>query len=344
MIKKILFTFLLAFVCFFGIDKVFAESKTFTPSGMSWYHHNGSYGDGSPSAYTINGATHYGKQLDINIAKLNFGYRADNFLPLGDYYDLDFVLDVGIGGYTDIIATFDNVVCEVYGTGQIFGSISNDLGVLKTGETYSYVVHCENYYVHTGWSELSIYMPVSVSNFSGSVIFAVNNVIAVNYGSKHYNELGLSKNNSSYEKINDINEKVGATNEKLGEVNESIKDTNKTLNDDDTSESTSEATEFFEGFDTDTHGLTSIITAPLELIGNIAGSTCSPLPLTLPFVNKSFSLPCMDSIYKKHFGSFLTIYQTITFGIVAYWVCVRIFALVKDFKNPEHDEIEVMDL
>lgn len=52
----------------------------------------------------------------------------------------------------------------------------------------------------------------------------------------------------------------------------------------------------------------------------------------------------MGTIYSNHFGSFLSIYQMITFGIVAYWVCVRIFNLVKDFKNPDHDEIEVLDL
>ncbi len=117
------------------------------------------------------------------------------------------------------------------------------------------------------------------------------------------------------------------------------------LNDSDTSESTSTAGDFFSGFTTDTHGLTSIITAPLGLIGSITSSSCSPLAFKVPFLNnQTMELPCMSTIYKKHFGSFFTIYQTITFGIISYWVCVRIFALVKDFKNPEHDEVEVMDL
>ena len=66
--------------------------------------------------------------------------------------------------------------------------------------------------------------------------------------------------------------------------------------------------------------------------------------MPLPYVNKTLDLPCMSSIYSQYFGSFFTLYQTITFGIIAYWVCVRIFNLVKDFKNPDHDEIEVLDL
>lgn len=120
--------------------------------------------------------------------------------------------------------------------------------------------------------------------------------------------------------------------------------TNDTLNDDNVSDSTNKANEFFSGFTTDTHGLTAIITAPLSLISNITSSSCSPLVLPLPYVDKDLTLPCMSSIYSNYFGSFLSIYHVITFGIVAYWVCVRIFNLVKDFKNPDHDEIEVLDL
>lgn len=120
--------------------------------------------------------------------------------------------------------------------------------------------------------------------------------------------------------------------------------TNDTLNDDDVTGSTNKANEFFSGFTTDTHGLTAIITAPLSLISSITSSSCSPLVLPLPYVDKDLTLPCMSSIYSNYFGSFLSIYRVITFGIVAYWVCVRIFNLVKDFKNPDHDEIEVLDL
>lgn len=128
------------------------------------------------------------------------------------------------------------------------------------------------------------------------------------------------------------------------DVNNSINDLNDSINNSDTSNATNSAGNFFSGFETDTFGLTSIITAPLDLIGSITSSSCSPLPLTIPYVDKPFNLPCMTTIYETYFGNFLTIYQTITFGIVAYWVCVRIFNLVKDFKNPDHDEIEVVDL
>ena len=132
---------------------------------------------------------------------------------------------------------------------------------------------------------------------------------------------------------------------KLDEQTDAINDVNDTLNDDDTTGATAEASDFFSDFTTDTFGLTSIITAPLNLIQSLTSSTCTALHLPLPYLdNKYLDLPCMSTIYSQFFGSFFTLYQTITFGIVAYWVCVRIFNQVKDFKNPEHDEIEVLDL
>lgn len=125
---------------------------------------------------------------------------------------------------------------------------------------------------------------------------------------------------------------------------EEQKKTNDTLKDSNTQEAQDSAGGFFNDFTTDTHGLTAIITSPLSLISSITSKSCSPLVLPLPFVDKDLTLPCMGAIYSQYFGSFLSIYQLITFGIVAYWVCVRIFNLVKDFKNPDHDEIEVLDL
>lgn len=127
-------------------------------------------------------------------------------------------------------------------------------------------------------------------------------------------------------------------------MNDSINDVNDTLNNSDISGATDDASSFFSGFTTNTFGLTSIITSPLNLINSLTSKTCTPLILQIPYVNMTMQLPCMSTIYNEHFSTFITIYQTITFGITSYWVCVRIFALVKDFKNPDHDEIEVMDL
>lgn len=151
--------------------------------------------------------------------------------------------------------------------------------------------------------------------------------------------------------FNTLNTKIDTVEQAVAELkkaqNEQVqeqKKTNDILKDDTIQGSQDSAGGFFNDFTTDTHGLTAIITAPLSLISKITSASCSPLVLPLPFVDKDLTLPCMGAIYSQYFGSFLSIYHVITFGIVAYWVCVRIFNLVKDFKNPDHDEIEVLDL
>lgn len=132
--------------------------------------------------------------------------------------------------------------------------------------------------------------------------------------------------------------------ETLEEQNQKLDELNNSITSSDTTESQVQANSFFENFQTDTYGLSDIITMPLTLIKSLTNSTCVSLNLTIPFVDKELKLPCMSSIYSQYFGSFFTLYQMVIFGFVSYWVAVRIFNLVKDFKNPDHDEIEVLDL
>lgn len=127
-------------------------------------------------------------------------------------------------------------------------------------------------------------------------------------------------------------------------IGDSLSDMNSSINNSDSSQATNDASNFFSNFTTDNHGLTGIITAPLNAINSLTNAQCTPLVLPLPFVNENLTLPCMRGIYEEYFGSFMILYDVITLGIASYWVMVRIFGLVKDFKNPEHDEIEVLDL
>lgn len=140
------------------------------------------------------------------------------------------------------------------------------------------------------------------------------------------------------------NKKQDETNKKLDETNQAIKDANSTMQDSDTSGANNTANSFFDDFESDDYGLSDIITMPLELINNLTSNSCVELELTVPFVDKKMKLPCMSTIYSTHFNSAYVLYQTITTGFIAYWVVVKIYALVKSFKDPEDDRIEVMDL
>lgn len=103
--------------------------------------------------------------------------------------------------------------------------------------------------------------------------------------------------------------------------------------------------DLFKNFKTNDHGLSSIITAPLSFIKNLSSATCTPVILPIPYGgNQTIKLPCLTPIYEEKASLFYNIYKTIITGIIAYWVCVRIYALVKGFKDPNDDKIEVLEL
>lgn len=135
-----------------------------------------------------------------------------------------------------------------------------------------------------------------------------------------------------------------ALNDQLQDTNQSIQELNDTISDDTIDTTSSDS--FFSNFNNNTHGLTGIVTLPLTTIQNLNNASCSPLSLTIPFIssNNSLQLPCLTPIYQSNFGNFFTLYQTIIFGFVSYYVCINIFRMVKDFKDPNKDKIEVMDL
>ena len=146
--------------------------------------------------------------------------------------------------------------------------------------------------------------------------------------------------NSGFATATSVEEVKSATNE----VKQEIQSTNDTLNNSDTSEATNEASNLFNNHQDNDFGLSGVITAPLNLIRSLTSKTCSQVVLPIPFVDKNLTLPCLSAIYREHFNGILTIYQIVLFAIVGYRICVSIFFMVKGFKDPNKDEIEVMDL
>lgn len=120
--------------------------------------------------------------------------------------------------------------------------------------------------------------------------------------------------------------------------------TQDTILDSNTSGAQDQIGGFFDDFKNDNHGLADIVTAPLYFIKHLLDTTCSPLTFPLPFTDVKGSLPCMSDIYTNYFGDIYLLYQEITTGIIAYWVLANMFRIMKNFKDPENSEIEVMDL
>jgi len=102
----------------------------------------------------------------------------------------------------------------------------------------------------------------------------------------------------------------------------------------------------FLAFQTNTHGLTAVVTAPLYIFSNMSNGsyTCSTLTLPVPYTESNITLPCMYEFYQNTFGALFTMYQTIISGIISYYVIVRLLETVKNAKDPHHDRIEVTQL
>jgi len=97
-------------------------------------------------------------------------------------------------------------------------------------------------------------------------------------------------------------------------------------------------------FTTDTHGLTAIIVAPLTAVNSLTSATCTPITIPFPFTSASITMPCFYDIYEDNLGAVFVIYQTIISGVISYYVIVGLLAIVKGFKDPEDNKIEVLKL
>lgn len=188
--------------------------------------------------------------------------------------------------------------------------------------TSMYGVSCPNVNINATTSTITVYT-ASGSSVNGTGWYGISNSYAVSQNVKTI--------------IEEQKEEQEKTNEKLDELNDSI--TNS-----DTSGASSSAGGFFNDFEDKDYGLSDIVTLPLTFIQGLSNASCTSLSLPIPFVDQNVELPCMSEIYEEYAGPFLTIYQIITFGLIGYWVCVNTLRLVNNFKNPDNDEVEVLDL
>jgi len=100
------------------------------------------------------------------------------------------------------------------------------------------------------------------------------------------------------------------------------------------------------GLGQDEFGLGAAVTAPLTFVSSLPSkaANCTPISLTLPYVNRQISLPCMTSIYQTHFGLIFSLFQTIMLGLFGYYAAVKVYGNIKQMKDPEDDRIEVVKL
>lgn len=327
--KKWLFILLISFFVFMPKDVFAAAIENYRPSAI--YYFDPQQNITQFTGYSLAGlqnSSFYIFQTQNDVSKIEYRYNAttDMLNHTNDYSFLIFMPNYKLGNISGYVANdvkpivlLEGSVCSVQGTSTYLTS-----GV-TFGQTFA--AKCEN-------------VEIPSSNFSVQVISAPANFNNGLTGSPYYG-IGsfwqYTPRDSVAGSLDGIREEQEKTNEKLDDLNESITDS-------DISGASDSAGGFFTDFKDDDYGLSDIVTLPLTFIQGLANASCSELSLPLPFVDEDVELPCMSSIYENYFGPFLTIYQIITFGIVGYWVCVNTLRLVNNFKNPDNDEVEVLDL
>lgn len=126
---------------------------------------------------------------------------------------------------------------------------------------------------------------------------------------------------------------------KLDDTNKSINNLDNTLKDDDID--TSSATDFFDNFNDNTHGLSGVISAPLNAIYSMLNNQCTPLSAT--WKGKTISFQCGYSFWQRLTG-FQTFLNVALDGLLCYRILAKLFKLIEKLKNPNDDRVEVMDL
>ena len=143
------------------------------------------------------------------------------------------------------------------------------------------------------------------------------------------------------EAIDKTNKAINDTNEKLDNINNSINNNNV---------DGGVGSDFFNDFSSqDNGGISGIISKPLVLINALLSNnnSCSALTFGIKFpniANKNVSLPSGCILWNSVPNNVVNIYQIFVVGFCSYYLLKRLFKDVEDLKNPEKDNVEVIDL
>lgn len=277
----------------------------------------------------------------VNYARLNVFSALYLFPNLnyknGSFYTLNFEFNQG-SYVSTIINTLskDNLVVEAFnGTDFVSGGYTE----LNYSATY-------NDTTKSGTISITFKATTDTSSYririQPGVVLWANTSMEFAQGVRVYLISANVEDNLSDALLNQItnqNETIINQNQQL--IDSSNK-TNDTLNDDNVDEANSKASDFFNSFsDTDHGGISGIVKAPLVAFNSMLSNTCSPLTAT--YEGHEIALPCGTEFWSK-FDALKRFINMTYGGILCYLIAVKLFKLVNNLKNPDNDNVEVMDL
>lgn len=322
--KLLLFLIPLLFLFPFGVS---AKSQVFSyDSNSTYYCINNSCTKIDLNYLQYAGVTYYNFRFPTQANTFSVNMLALNSVQSIDVSDYDYVL-------MNVVTTNNYYFSSAKFTGSgVFGyaltSNYSSPGVLSNStnlnsSSYSYLVKFDVSDLTTLSGNLLFYFTQPINTTAVSISEQAD--VYIDF------QLYLGKNSDS------VSSAIQKNTEETKKTNDLIENT-------DTSDSQTKGANFFKDYNSNAHGLSGIITAPLKFLQSLTGAKCNPLKFNLPFVKKEVQLQCMKSIYQTHFGVFYTLWQTITTGLIAYTVCLNFYKKIRDLQNPNNDKIEVLNL
>lgn len=240
-----------------------------------------------------------------------------------------------------------NIYATFWGDGYNLGNTFNatyktDLGVIpgdqEDGRSFNYcslfggfIVPEQNY----AWTAIRFQRSSVLSDVYMSVISVEVNELGI-YTDTIADLLNDSIENGSIASSEQVNE----VKDQVTQVQDEIQNTNDTINNDDTSGAQDSAGGFFDGFQSEDFGLSSIVTAPLRGINAMLNDTCVAPSAT--YKGQTFSLPCGSMLWSRPGGQdFKNFINVMYGGFLAYLVIRKFFLDVENLKNPNNDRVEV---
>lgn len=317
-IRLIIFYLFIYLISFFSGKSLFisnVNAQVLYPKTIT-YHTN----SGNPTGQLTRGS-----QSGINISYFNFGAKQYVNNITFNYDNLPSSLMNKKLSFSGLIWTTTStdslpqpfrvwVIDDNTGSSYACSSQSSSSGQLEAGISYWNTFKCDN-------------VNITFNSFK----------IAV--GSNFYSagEIGISNVNFDVESNESINSNIKDT-------NNTIKDTNDTIKDDNVEGSTSQGSSFFNNFYSgDVGSLTDIISLPLDYISHLNDS-CSSFVIPAGHLG-NITIPCLSSIWSNtSFANVINIASVLINGFICYKLLVNLFYFFKDLKDPDNDNVEVMNL
>lgn len=346
---KILFLIIFGFFCFFininTANALVYKDSVYAPSTVTSGNTSGTlnFNARNEVKYNLEGYT-FSNQYDYLVFK--FGtYRVESFDQMGSWCMA--WLPSG-NGY--VCGSYNSENGKSYGANSdyVYVSVNLQYNVNGTAALYS---PCS---LHTELNNENYWVCSLSKNYASPSYF--NFEIKNSQHERVYYNLSLNGtkfyyNNDSTEMLNAINNISTTTNQNIQVIQQQNTQQQQYLENNDTTGTQQQVSTDIASTSSElstasnsVNDLTNIIMAPLTLFMDLSTSSCAPIHLVVPFVNTSFDLPCMSTIYNAYFSTFLTIFATVISSITCYWISIKTIKLIKELLDCDNDRIEVLDL